>query len=252
MKRLLLSASVMLVAMSAATSAMAAGVNLAWTDCRGDGGVSNRTFACAANTGSNTMVASFVAPAGVTNLSGNELVIDLISTTAPLPAWWAMKNVGSCRATSLSANAVISGAAVNCVDAFAGQGAGGIGAYTQVAPGGGWSISPIVESQHVRITIAMATPAPGPIDLDVEYFSANIIFNNAKTVGTGACAGCADPVCIVLNSIKLTQPVGLGDTVLGFPASPGSNQITWQGAGADCNAVPVRNTTWGSVKSLYR
>jgi len=27
----------------------------------------------------------------------------------------------------------------------------------------------------------------------------------------------------------------------------------WQGgAGADCAAVPVRRTTWGAVKALYR
>ena len=36
------------------------------------------------------------------------------------------------------------------------------------------------------------------------------------------------------------------------PVTAGSNIVTWQGVGADCNAVPVRNATWGAVKSLYR
>src|SRR6185503_5517810 len=42
----------------AASSAMAGGVNLSWTDC-GAAGQQNRAFACTANTGNNTLVASF-------------------------------------------------------------------------------------------------------------------------------------------------------------------------------------------------
>ena len=252
MKRLLLSASALLVAITVSSVAHAAGINLAWTDCKGDGGASNRAFACNVNTGTNTIVVSFVAPAGVTGMSGNELVIDVITTTSPLPAWWQFKNASTCRQNALSTNFVAPGTLVNCVDAWNGQAAGGIGAYTQVAPGGGWSIPGAVQAQHARMVIAIATPAPGPIDADVEYFSGNVLINNSKTVGTGACAGCTDPVCIVLNSLKITQGVGVGDFTLSTPVSANSNMVTFQGSGADCNAVPVRNATWGAVKSLYR
>jgi len=38
---------------------------------------------------------------------------------------------------------------------------------------------------------------------------------------------------------------------IGTPAAPST--MTWQGgAGANCNTVPVRNTTWGQIKSFYR
>ncbi len=253
MKRLLLTASVMLIALSAASTAMAAaGISLAWTDCRSDGGLSNKAFACASNVGTNVLVASYVAPAGVTGLSGNELVLDLISTTSPLPAWWLLKNTGSCRQTALSTNFTAPATALNCVDYWVGQASGGVGAYTQVAPAGGWSIGAGVMAQHARITIAIATPSLAPLTAGTEYFSANIVVSNAKTVGTGACAGCTDPVCIVLNSINLTQAVGVGDFAVSAPVSAGGNMVTWQGTGADCSAVPVRNTTWGAVKSLYR
>ena len=252
MKRLLLSASALLVAITVSSVAHAAGINLAWTDCKGDGGLSNRAFACNVNTGSNALVVSFVAPAGVTGMSGNELVVDVISTTSPLPAWWQMKNASTCRQNSLSTNFVAPGSLANCLDAWSGQGAGGIGAYTQVAPGGGWTIPTINEAQHARMVIAIATASPGPIDADAEYFSGNILINNAKTVGTGACVGCTEAVCIVLNSLKITQGVGIGDFTLSTPVTAGSNIVTWQGIGADCNAVPVRNATWGAVKSLYR
>ena len=78
-------------------------------------------------------------------------------------------------------------------------------------------------------------------------------FNNARTLGD-ACPGCETGVCIVLNSIKINQPVGTpgGDKFVTAPAA--RNVAVWQGGiGGACGpATPARNTTWGSVKALYR
>ena len=231
-----------------ASVASAAGVNFAWNNCYGEGtGIQNKVFACASNAGSNAAVGSFVAPGGVDGLSGNEVVIDLQSQTATLPLWWNFKNAGTCRSTSLSVNFVANAANAVCIDEFSGAGAGGIGAYFI-----GYGSNPA----RARMVMAIATASPGPIDADVEYFAFNLLINNAKTVGTGACTGCNVPVCIVLNSIKLTQGVGIGDFVLSQPANPASNYITWQGGavgdGGCPAATPAKNATWGTVKSLYR
>ena len=78
-----------LIVMSASFAA-AAGLNLAWTDCFSDGGTSNRTFACAANTGSNALFGSFVPPAGVTAMTGAEVVIDLLTEDPAFSNWWRM------------------------------------------------------------------------------------------------------------------------------------------------------------------
>jgi hypothetical protein len=43
-----------------------------------------------------------------------------------------------------------------------------------------------------------------------------------------------------------------GDLLLDTPGPEGANRATWQGSGADCDAVPVRARTWGLLKSLYR
>jgi hypothetical protein len=32
----------------------------------------------------------------------------------------------------------------------------------------------------------------------------------------------------------------------------GSDWARWQGNGADCALVPVKNKTWGEVKAMYR
>ena len=72
---------------------------------------------------------------------------------------------------------------------------------------------------------------------------------------TSSCAGCTDGACIVLNSIQLTQPIGVGDYTISNPIL--RNWVQWQGGATTITggcplATPTRSTTWGSVKSLYR
>ena len=247
MKKVLLLCGAML-ALTAAVASAQGGINLAWSRCYGEQvAVTNRTFACTTNSGTNLAVASFIPPADVAALNGNELVFDLQSSTATLPAWWAFKNTGTCRLSSLTVNFTTNASDVVCVDEFAGAGAGGIGAYN-IGYGG--------NPARARLTVAIAVPASAIaiVTAGTEYFAMNLAINNLKSTGTGSCAGCLTPVCLVFNSIKLTQPVGLGDTTIGNPA--GGNFVTWQGGaigGGGCPAAtPTHNTTWGAVKSLYR
>lgn len=242
-------ASLLCVALLAVTASVASaqGLNLAWNNCYGEGApVSNKVFACASNSGTNLAVASFIPATTLPTVNGNEVVFDLQSAGSTLPAWWQFKNAGSCRQASLTVNFVANAGNLACVDEFSGAGAGGIGAYTVSAS----------NPNRARLTVAIAVPASSitPVVAGTEYFAMNLLISNAKTVGTGSCAGCSTPVCLVLNSIKLTQPVGVGDVLIGNPA--GNNAITWQGGAIDGGgcpaAVPTRNTTWGAVKSLYR
>jgi hypothetical protein len=235
-----------------ASTALAGGVNLAWNTCMGDGGVNSRTFACGANTGSNVLTASFLLDADLNNVSGVELVLDILTTSDPVPDWWHFRDVGTCRQNSLTMNVVY--ADNLCLDWAGAQATGGIGSYSGDAGPGGWTIDPSALTRHRRLKIASAVPPSALASLlaNQEYFSANISINNQKTVGTGACAGCSDPVCIVFNSIKVATPVPANDLTLGAPNTPGSNIVTWQAAVADCQLVPTRNTTWGAVKSMYR
>lgn len=243
----------MLLALTAGVAAAAPGVNLKWQACFGDGGVTNRNFVCNTNTGtSNILVGSFELGADILAASGNEVVID-IATAGALPPWWAFKNAGTCRQNSLSMNFSAPGTAVVCTDWAAGQSAGGIGAYNIGIAG----------PNTARIVAAIAVPASALADLFAgqEYFSNNVVINNAKTVGTGSCAGCTVPACIVFNSCKVTTQIAANDrTVSGPTNGTDSNYATWQGGagatsprGTGCGqATPTRNSTWGSVKSLYR
>ena len=261
MMRRLLGLSVVAATLCVASSALAApGVNLSWNFCSGEGtGASNKTFACASNAGTNTLVCSFELASDLAQVSGNELVLDVLTQQPTLPAWWDFKNTGTCRIGSLGFNVVFDGSNVVCVDWAQGGSTGGIGAYDQsgvTGVGSGGSVDPSLSSSHRRIKIALAVQLSGLQDLvtNTEYFSGNVTINNAKTVGTGACAGCTEPMCIVLNSIKCTtnSPLGANDVFIGNASSPGSNITTWQGTGPNCQQVPTKNVTWGQVKSLYR
>ena len=225
-----------------ASIASAAGVNLAWTDC-GSFGAQNKTFACNVNTGSDVLYGSFVPPAGVTKLTGNEMVLDLLTENPAFTQWWQFKNVGSCRQTSLAAS-FAANASGNCGDYWSGQASGGLASYVVGQSG-------MTNRARVLLVCAVDQNLAGPVDNTTEYYSFALTMNHAKTVGTGACTGCTDKVCIVLNSIKLTQPVGVGDFTVSDPVT--SQIATWQGeATATCLPVPARNRTWGQVKSLYR
>src|SRR5438874_5667832 len=102
----------MLLALTASIASAAPGVNLKWNDCFGDGGATSRAFACSNNTGvgalpatgtKNKLEASFELGADLATVSGLEIVIDVATASAALPAWWQFKNTGACRQGSLGA-----------------------------------------------------------------------------------------------------------------------------------------------------
>ena len=253
MKKVILLCGMLLAVASVASAAP--GTNLRWTGCFGDGGAINRVFTCTSNTlpGGSSLVGSFEVGAAILQTSGQEVVIDIAAAAATLPAWWQFKNVGTCRQLSLGINFTPPSTALLCTDWSGGQASGGIGAYNIGARG----------PNTARIVAAIAVAGAALADLAVgqEYFSNNVTINNAKTVGTGACAGCLTPVCIVFNSIKITTQVAANDRVITGPTNgTDSNYAMWQGgagvtvgASTGCpQATPTRSTTWSSVKSLYR
>jgi hypothetical protein len=185
-------------------------------------------------------------------VSGNEVVIDLISQDDPVPAWWDMKDAGTCRQASLGMNVVQDPADVVCSDWASGQSTGGIGAYNNTLDF--TTFPPDILTRHRRLKMAIAVPLSALADLaaDVEYFSCNVTIDHAKSVGAGACSGCTGQVCLVLQSVKVTTSSAANDVVVFGGALAGSDMAHWQGSSADCRIVPVRNRSWSQVKALYR
>jgi hypothetical protein len=245
-----------------------AGIAMRWDHCYSDGGTPNKNFACDTNAGSNSLTVSFSPPSDMTQITGNEVIVDVLTSSAALPSWWEFRNPGSCRLTSLGMNAVLPGGSVHCTDVWQGNAAGGVATY---------NLHYFSQPNRPRILFAVAVPADhlGTAQAGHEYFSMNMTINNQKTTGTGSCTGCTTPVCLLVTSIKITQPVGVGDVTLYDPLGPNSNAAAWQGGSpatvftppdtttghlipgnwqiASCGLpTPARNQTWGAIKSLYR
>lgn len=246
MKKTLLMTCAFLALTAGIAAAGAGGLNLGWGDCGGLPGSLNETFACNANTGApHQLFGSFVAPSFVTAMSANEIVFDIQTVGVSLSPWWGMRT-GACRASaSLAGDFNFTLGPFTCYDYWQ---AGAIGSLSQ----------DVAVGNRARVKGVFALPAGDGritgIAEGTEVYSFKAVINNAKTVGLGACAGCSSGACIVLNSIKLNQPVGTpgGGKFVSAPAT--RNHATWQGGiGADCYAAtPAKNTTWGSVKALYR
>jgi hypothetical protein len=91
-------------------------------------------------------------------------------------------------------------------------------------------------------------------DGTIEYGVVKVTISGAKTVGAGACSGCATSACITLNLIRF-EPSAVTAPFVNFvqPTTPGSNTVSWQTTAPLClgvTAIPMH--TWGALKALYR
>ncbi len=234
------------VSLTPTPAAAVGGMNLYWADCSPAGTI-GKTSTCASNVGANILVASFAAPVAMTQLVGMEAVIDLTTDTDPAPPWWHMEPLG-CRVGVATGSFDFTSGPFTCTDIWAGGASGGL---DYALPPSTPTTATAPTTNHARVRLVCAVPDMRTVAADgTEYYCFKVTIGNAKTAGAGACAGCTNKACIVLNSIDLVEPAGVGDYTVTNAIS--SAQCTWQGTGADCNSVPVHNRTWGQVKSLYR
>lgn len=265
------------VASAAHAATSAPGVNLRWDQCYGDNGAWNKNFACDTNSGVERLVGSFELSEPLADVAGFEAFVDITSASPALPAWWQFKNFGTCRTTSLTMSSTPPANSAACVDWALGQAASGIGAYVTGLP-----------PDRAKIVMAAAVPQSALAQwvAGQEYFAFSIQINHAKTVGTGPCAGCLEPVCLFFSGLRVpggTFVPGSGDSRIRLTQGAnylGSQYVTWQhgyplnvvtgvcggmtGGGLFCQYMQAnfscvladptsqRRSTWGEVKSLYR
>jgi hypothetical protein len=275
MKKILLTG--MMVCLTAST-ALAAGLNINWvTNVLGNCSAvatSNITWDCTIdnpadpNLGDFNFVVSFVPATALIGFNAFEVVIDAQSD-APLSAWWQYYNPGSCRAAGFAAELPPSLPAAPCL------GSATTRLYQTAAYGGMglWLISP---ANRMRTIIGYATAATRTVPLitTTQYNAMHMHVNTGQSLGVIAdpdngiepvveCAGCTQPVTLVLQQIGIYGKAGVAPnqtptaetitTVAGAPLVGAQQSIKWQGGGT-YPPIPVssRNTTWGQVKSLYR
>ena len=221
----------------------AAGLSLGWGDCRAGGsGTDIQRFGCASSFVELPLFPAFVLAATVDSVISMELVIDVDVAADSLPAWWRTDQ-GQCREGGWSADTE---APSTCVDAWNTFGVASFQGWIAGTPGS--------SIRHGRLLVAAAA-VPGTLvklDADVLYTACRVVL---RTINTPTCAGCEIPACLVFNSLLIRRAPGssVEEIPLFAPESPGLTFVHWQdGPGADCQSVPVRRSTWGAVKALYR
>ncbi|HTO90359.1 MAG TPA: hypothetical protein VMJ70_04445 [Candidatus Sulfotelmatobacter sp.] len=223
------------------------GINLTWGEgCWADNPQTVQTFACDTNVGTFAMTASFVPSIDIRQFDIFQFEIDLQADSPNLPDWWQFCSVGGCRNGALTGTAAFNSTVGAC--AFAWPGSSPTLALNWRTPGacGGGVIA--ANRGQVFGTVSI----PGVVDTTAhrgtEYYAVRLNIDAQKTIGGAACGGCSVPVTIVLNEIDLG---GVGEDKITSPLA--NTCLRWQAAGTTpCSATPVRNMTWGAIKSFYR
>ena len=216
---------VALVLAGAPPLSRAATLNLRWNACLGDNGAVNRSFACDTNEGTERLVGSFVLASEMKQVSGAEIVMDVVVAGDALPAWWQFKNAGTCRVGAATWSTDLAADAEHCTDWASGQAVGGFAGYKAGAFG----------ASSARVIGVSAVPYDelAALNANTEYFAFAFVIHNVKTAGKDACGGCRLGACIALRSIKLTTPVVKNDRTLAPDAddndATAARRVTWQG-----------------------
>jgi len=248
-------AVLVMLAGAAPPAAGAPGLNFTWSP---DGRcmrplVTNQNFTCNANDATFIAVGSVEPSFSMTGFSGLEATINCQSE-GPLPDWWQSFNPGSCRQTSASVRSTfVSGG--GCYNLWSANTQGGIGAWqTALYPPPMPPLAPAANHLVIKLVFIMAT-ARSSLNASRVYEAFQLVVDTRRTVadpdsGVAACAGCGTGLTLTLDRVDLFGDDNIYDTV---SEEQISRCLTWQSSTAECwNAVPVRNTSWGAIKSFYR
>jgi hypothetical protein len=184
---------------SPATGLQNADLRLAWNQCASSGGAQTRTFACGVNGGGETLVASFVAPANIAAATGFEAEFALSTDDgAVLPSWWRF-DPGGCRQSAFVATQFTGLEGESCPDIDQAQ----IGTTGLLAS----YLEPGVPANTEVVRVVGTFGADGvPLVAGQEYTFCYLRIAHTRTVGAGACAGCAANVMVQFRRLKLTEP----------------------------------------------
>ncbi|HTO90357.1 MAG TPA: hypothetical protein VMJ70_04435 [Candidatus Sulfotelmatobacter sp.] len=230
-----------------AVDSHADGMNLTWGDgCWADNPQTVQTFACGSNTGSFSMTASFSLTADFPGFSDMDVYLDLQSDAPNLPDWWQMCFAGGCRTGSINAAADFNAAPGGCTYAWPGSTPRASFVWRTFQ----WCDGNLVFSSPSRAQLfaSFFNSTAANLHHGTEYYAFRVTIDTQKTAGSGVCGGCATPATIVLNTIHL-----FGSIQQNLTTPLANTCLRWQAAGTTpCSATPVRNMTWGAIKSFYR
>jgi len=236
----------LLLAAIALPAAAQPGLNLSWDDCQASaaGGL-NKISTCQSNTeAAKVMFGSYVLPSDVQALVGNDIVLDICTNSSTLPCWWNF--TAAPRTTGYQV--LFNQPCAHNAFAYWSTISGGVTTSSMAV------LMPTAASPRIRVvaTAAVDPKAAHAVPASIgEIYSFTFRLLHGASAG-GKCSGCMTSAGIVLRLVRVTQ-AGAPPIEITTPSS--RNFVYWQGGAQSppgCEFTPVVNTTWGSVKALYR
>jgi hypothetical protein len=224
-----------------ASTAFAHGVNLSWTKCptTASGGA-NLNNTCDGTVGLKTLTGSFKADQSIGDFAAIDAAIDLGFVSGINGSWTF--DTGGCNASAFSLTTP--GTAPGCPTAL----------FQTATSFGAFVISyPHANQERIQISYVNGSGVPTAVNAGQQYsgVAATIDFDGAFNNG---CAGCLEPVSLVLNNITVSG-FATTETPESIDGQDTRQCVTYNGPAtfAGCPAAtPSRNETWGKVKTLYR
>ena len=240
---------ILVMALVSVPATARAQINLAWNDCiTQPGQQQNIAYACDGSAiAPFRAVMSFIPPVNLTAFVGMYAYVDIVLSVPQLPDYWRL-GVGECRQGGLVFPTSLSGI---------GTGSTGIcrnpwlGADTT---GGGFVYTSEYLGVHysAQVTLAFARDSETSLTAHQQYVAG--VFEIHPDVNSESCSGCGVEACLSLNWIELFQtPGATSQDIVTLVGAAQRQIVTWQNTSPfPLCVVPVRKTTWGSVKALYR
>ena len=245
------------------------GFGLSWNDCIGlPGAAQNLDYACDGSRDGNPfrLVVTFTPPSDLVQFVEIDVYLGVRTAFPTLPDWWRL-GPGECRAGGMvfpgSRAGIGTGATGACIDPWA----------SADNAGGGFQWSSEMEFACSRffcsayptsgsgaLTIAFARDTSVPLQAGQRYLIAPSLIDPADphVDPDPSCVGCATPACLFVNAVELVQIAGQippQQDIYYMTETSERQYVTWQngGGGNGCPIeVPVRRTTWGAIKAIYR
>jgi hypothetical protein len=223
-------------------------IDLAWNDCITQPGQAGKiTYACdgSRNGARYRVVMSFSPPVELPKFVGFQARVRVLAAAPVLPDFWRLA-VGECRDGSLRfpspLDSVGTGMAGACQNPWAGAVTGGGFQYTSETPA----------VYYGEILFAFARIDSVVLHAGQDYVAG--AFTLDMDSDEDSCSGCGIEACLNLDYIELFQIPGTPPQDIYTLTSANRRQLVgWQTGIQPANCyVPVRNTTWGAVKALYR
>lgn len=229
-----------------------AGLDLSWTDCAPTG-PSDISLNCAqTGTAATTrnLILQFKVPEQFDQAAAFTAWMNLVNETDPGPAgaFWHFESVCTGQVSrGASAQDIIP---ATCADA------GFVDMSDGDGSGGGESLVWLPDDPtpgRFRVIGTVARGAPIVLVPAQNYYLMHLAINNRNRQTTCESPNsCSEAIAIYWNKLLIESLDRPGVEIIG-PSDKQSQCATIHGATAGaCLATPVKNTTWGKLKSLYR